>query len=61
MSEFITIAETASLLGVCDKTVRRRIADGSLRGYRFGTRAIRLDRSEVLQALRPIPTAGRAA
>lgn len=40
------------------KTIRRRIADGSLTGYRFGSRAIRIDLNELDLLLRPIPTAG---
>ena len=34
--------------GVDDKTIRRRIADGSLIAYRLGPRLIRLDRESVL-------------
>lgn len=38
------------------KTIRRRIADGSLTGYRLGQRLIRVDLNEVDAMLRPIPT-----
>jgi len=37
------------------KTIRRRIADGSLTGYRFG-RKILVDLDEVDELLRPITT-----
>lgn len=33
---FFTMDEIADALGVSVKTVRRRIADGSLRAHRFG-------------------------
>lgn len=54
----ITIAVAADYLGVADKTIRRRISDGSLTAYRMGSRLIRLDAAEVDELLRPIPTAG---
>jgi excisionase family DNA binding protein len=39
------------------KTIRRRIADGTLTGYRMGNRIILVDLDELDQLLRPIPTA----
>ena len=56
-----TIAEAARRHDVSTKTIRRRIADGSLTAYRFGPHLIRLDPAEVDGLLRPIPTAGSAA
>ncbi len=52
-----TIAEAAKRTGVSTKTIRRRIAEGSLTGYRFGPTLIRLEPSEVDALLRPIPGA----
>ncbi|MCA1711651.1 MAG: excisionase family DNA-binding protein [Actinobacteria bacterium] len=52
-----TIAEAALRLGVSARTIRRRIADGHLRAYRFGPRLIRLDAGEVDAVLRRIPAA----
>lgn len=40
------------------KTIRRRIADGTLTGYRFGPRSIRVDLNELDALMRPIPSAG---
>jgi excisionase family DNA binding protein len=57
----ISIGDAAERLGVHPRTIRRRIADGQLTGYRFGPHLIRLDPAEVDALLRPIPTAGRAA
>ena len=56
---FETITEAARRTGVHPRTLRRRIADGSLTGYRVGPRLIRLDPAEVNGLLRPIPAAGR--
>ena len=53
----LTITEAAARIGVNTKTIRRRIADGSLVGYRFGPRLIRVDPAEVDALLQPIPTA----
>ena len=55
-----TIQEAADYARCNAKTIRRRIADGTLTGYRFGPRAIRVDMDEVgAKLLRPIPSAGR--
>jgi len=56
-----TIAEAAEQARCNPRTIRRRIADGSLTGYRMGPRLIRVDLGELDALLRPIPTAGDAA
>lgn len=38
-------------------TVQRRIADGTLHGYRLGKRLLRVDLNEIDAALREIPSA----
>lgn len=48
------IADAAVRCGVSTKTIRRRIADGSLTAYRVGPRIIRIDMAEVERLLRPI-------
>ena len=55
-----TLQEAADRLRVHPRTLRRRIAAGSLNAYRIGT-VIRLDPAEVDALLRPIPSAGRVA
>jgi len=50
------LAAAARRLDVSTRTIRRRIADGSLTGYRFGSRLIRVDVAEVDALLSPIPT-----
>ena len=54
----VSPSEAAEYAGCHPKTIRRRIADGSLRGYRMGPRLIRVDLDEVDHLLSPIPTAG---
>lgn len=52
----VSIAEAADYIGCHPLTIRRRIADSTLTGYRFGPRALRVDLNELDAALRPIPT-----
>lgn len=53
---YAPLAAAAEYADCSTKTVRRRIADGSLTGYRFGPRIIRVDLNEVDALLSPIPT-----
>ena len=51
------LSAAASRKGVHPRTIRRRIADGSITGYRFGPRLIMVDCAEVDAALlHEIPT-----
>ncbi len=54
----VSIAAAANYLDVCQKTIRRRISDGTLTGYRLGRRTIRVDLDELDAMLVAIPTAG---
>ncbi|EHK84255.1 DNA binding domain-containing protein [Rhodococcus pyridinivorans AK37] len=54
----VSIPESAKYAGVCTKTIRRRISDGSITGYRFGPRLIRVDLNEIDDMLRPMASAG---
>lgn len=60
VSRRASIADAAAYVPCSTKTIRRRIADGSLTGYRFG-RKIVVDLDELDRLLKPIPTANRAA
>lgn len=51
----------AEYAGVHPRTLRRRIADGSLTGYRMGPRIIRVDLNEVDALLTPILTVAGVA
>jgi excisionase family DNA binding protein len=53
----LTIGQVADATGLCDKTIRRRIADGTLRGVRIGPRMIRIERDSVLAILQPLGAA----
>lgn len=55
--QLLSLAEAAEYLGICTRTLRRRISDGTLRGYRVG-RLIKVDALDVETLLRPIPTVG---
>jgi excisionase family DNA binding protein len=58
-----SIEKTAKRLGVNTRTIRRRIADGTITGYRMaGGRLLRVDADEVDEKLlQPIPTVNGAA
>jgi excisionase family DNA binding protein len=49
--------QAAQFWGVNEKTIRRRIADGTLLAYRVGPRAIRVDRDSLLKLARPVVAA----
>jgi excisionase family DNA binding protein len=51
-----SIHEAAKYAAVNPRTIRRRIADGSLTGYRLGARVLLVDLNELDALLRPIPT-----
>jgi excisionase family DNA binding protein len=55
-ARFGSVDAGAELASCSPRTIRRRIADGSLTGYRFGPRLIRVDLNEVAELLCPIPT-----
>jgi excisionase family DNA binding protein len=44
-------------MGCNEKTIRRRIAEGELPAFRMGKRSIRIKESDLLDLMRPIPTA----
>ena len=50
----VPISAAAQYAAVSEQTIRRRIADGSLTGYRLGTRLIRVDLDEVDAFLTPV-------
>lgn len=55
--KLVKLADAAEYADVSIKTLRRRIADGSLTGYRMGRRVIRVDLNELDELLKPIPSA----
>lgn len=55
-SKYVSLVEVADLMSVSVKTVRRRIADGTLPAYRCG-RVIRVRLDDLDLAFRRIPSA----
>jgi excisionase family DNA binding protein len=53
----VDLADAAAYAACCRETIRRRIADGTLHGYRLGKRLLRVDLNEIDAALREIPSA----
>ncbi len=56
----VSVEDAGSYVGMSTKTIRRRLADGSLTGYRIGPRLIRVDLNELEDGLRPIASADDA-
>lgn len=55
------LPSAAEYAGTCTKTLRRRIADGSLPGYRLGSRTIVVDLDDVDALFERIPTVGKVS
>lgn len=51
-----SLAQAAERTSVSVKTLRRRIASGKLRAYRYGPQVIRLDPNDVDLLMRPLRT-----
>lgn len=59
MPKLVSLAEVAEQLGFSVRTLRRRISDGTVRGYRVG-RLLRVDMNDLLENLvEEIPTVTR--
>ena len=56
---YISLPEAAEYIGVNQRTLRRLISSGELRGYRLAghRRTVRLDLHELEAAMTPIPNA----
>lgn len=49
LPHMVTLAAAANTLGVSPRTVRRMIARGELKAYRYGPRLIRIDPADLHQ------------
>jgi excisionase family DNA binding protein len=56
---WMSLSEAANYTGLSTKTLRRRIEDGTLTGYRAGPREIRLDRNDIDAMFEPVETGDR--
>ena len=54
-----SLADAATYAAVNPRTIRRRVADGTLTGYRMGPRLLRIDLNELDAFLRPVPAGNR--
>lgn len=57
---YLSVDESAALLGVNPKTVRRMISDGKLPAFRVGARLLRIREEHVYALLKPVPTVRRS-
>lgn len=58
---YLSLEQAAQITEQSVKTIRRRIADGTLPAYRFGGRSIRIKLEDLEAAARLIPTVGTCA
>lgn len=58
LPHYVTLEQAAQATEQSIKTIRRRIADGTLPAYRFGGRNIRIRLDDLEAAARLIPTIG---
>ncbi len=54
---YLSLEQAAEVMSLSVKTIRRRIADGTIRAYQCGRRPIRIRLDELEAALRRIPSA----
>ena len=54
---YLSLEEAAEVMSLSVKTIRRRIADGTIPAYQCGRRPIRIRLDELEAALRRIPFA----
>ncbi|MEX0427733.1 helix-turn-helix transcriptional regulator [Nocardioides sp. DS6] len=54
---YVSLVEAAEMLGQSVKTLRRRIAEGTLPAYRFGPRSIRVRLADLKASGHRIPSA----
>ncbi|EGD42877.1 helix-turn-helix domain-containing protein [Nocardioides sp. NPDC057772] len=54
---YLSLPEAAEVVGQSVKTLRRRIAAGTLVAYRFGPRAIRIKRTDLEASGHQVPSA----
>jgi excisionase family DNA binding protein len=54
---YLSLEEAAEVMSLSVRTIRRRIADGTIPAYQCGRRPIRIRLDELEAALRRIPSA----
>ncbi len=56
-SQWLTLAQAAEILGVCTRTIRRRISAGDLPAYKIGRKTIRIKIADLDRISQRIPAA----
>lgn len=54
---YLSLGQAAEIMSLSVKTIRRRIADGTIPAYQCGKRPIRIRLDELEAAMRRIPSA----
>jgi excisionase family DNA binding protein len=57
--KLVNLVEAGEYLGVHQRTVRRYISEGRLKGYQVGPRLVKVDQADLDAVVRRIPTASR--
>lgn len=57
----VTLAEAAEVVSMSVKTIRRRIAEGSIPAYTCGHDSLRIRLDELEDAMRRVPATRRSA
>jgi excisionase family DNA binding protein len=58
-AKYLTLGQAAELRNVSQRTLRRRVADGTLPAYRVGPRLIRVLADDLDKVTNRIPSGGR--
>lgn len=54
---YLTVKQAAERLQVCNKTIFRRIQDGSIKAFKLGEKTIRIDEAELKRYIESLKTA----
>jgi excisionase family DNA binding protein len=57
VKDLVSLQQAAEILGCSVTTVRRRISDGTIRGFRVGPRLIKVDSKDLEYSFTRIPAA----
>lgn len=56
-AKLLSLTEAAAICGVSQKTIRRRISDGTLPAVRVGPKLVKIRTTDLDALVRPIPAA----
>jgi excisionase family DNA binding protein len=58
---YLSLAEAAEVMSMSVKTIRRRIAEGTIPAYSCGHGSLRIRLDELESAMRRVPASGQSA